>query len=43
MNFDFDINVVEVVICCLRVKVDDDFSPKLIHMLCGMGYVMEIR
>ena len=27
----------------LRAKVDDDFAPKLIHTLRGMGYVMEIR
>ena len=43
MNFDSDTNVVEVAIRRLRAKVDDDFSPKLIHTLRGMGYVMEIR
>ncbi|MEY4591239.1 MAG: hypothetical protein RIR18_134 [Pseudomonadota bacterium] len=43
MNFDSDTNVVEVAIRRLRAKVDDDFNPKLIHTLRGMGYVLEIR
>ena len=43
MNFDSDTNVVEVAIRRLRAKVDDDFTPKLIHTLRGMGYVLEIR
>ena len=43
MNFDSDTNVVEVASRRLRAKVDDDFTPRLIHTLRGMGYVMEIR
>jgi two-component system copper resistance phosphate regulon response regulator CusR len=43
MNFDSDTNVIEVAIRRLRAKVDDDFTPRLIHTLRGMGYVMEIR
>ena len=43
MNFDSDTNVVEVAIRRLRAKIDDDFTPRLIHTLRGMGYVMEIR
>ena len=43
MNFDSDTNVVEVAIRRLRAKIDDDFTPKLIHTVRGMGYVMEIR
>ena len=43
MNFDSDTNVVEVAIRRLRAKVDDDFVPKLIHTLRGMGYVLEVR
>lgn len=43
MNFDSDTNVIEVAVRRLRAKVDDDFAPKLIHTLRGMGYVMEIR
>ena len=43
MNFASDTNVVEVAIRRLRAKVDDEFAPRLIHTLRGMGYVMEIR
>ena len=43
MNFDSDTNVVEVAIRRLRAKVDDEFTPKLIHTLRGMGYVLEVR
>lgn len=41
MNFDSDTNVVEVAVRRLRAKVDDDFSPKLIRTVRGMGYVLE--
>jgi two-component system copper resistance phosphate regulon response regulator CusR len=43
MNFESDTNVVEVAIRRLRAKVDEPFSPRLIHTLRGMGYVMELR
>jgi two-component system copper resistance phosphate regulon response regulator CusR len=43
MNFDFDSNVVEVHVRRLRQKVDDDFEPKLIHTVRGVGYVLEDR
>jgi len=43
MNFDSDTNIIDVAIRRLRSKIDDDFSPKLIHTVRGMGYVMEIR
>jgi two-component system copper resistance phosphate regulon response regulator CusR len=42
MNFDSDTNVIEVAIRRLRAKVDDDFEPKLIHTVRGMGYVLEV-
>jgi two-component system copper resistance phosphate regulon response regulator CusR len=42
MNFDSDTNVIEVAVRRLRVKIDDDFEPKLIHTVRGMGYVLEI-
>ena len=42
MNFDSDTNVVDVAIRRLRVKVDDPFSPKLIHTVRGMGYTLEV-
>ncbi len=43
MNFDSDTNVIEVAVRRLRAKVDDDFEPKLIHTVRGMGYVLEVR
>lgn len=41
MNFDSDMNVVDVVIKCLCVKIDNVYEKKLIYMICGMGYVFE--
>ena len=43
MNFDSDTNVIEVAVRRLRAKVDDDFEPKLIRTVRGMGYVLETR
>ena len=43
MNFDSNTNVVEVAIKRLRAKVDSAFTPKLLHTIRGMGYVMEAR
>ncbi len=43
MNFDSNTNVVEVAIKRLRAKVDNAFTPKLLHTIRGMGYVMEAR
>jgi two-component system, OmpR family, copper resistance phosphate regulon response regulator CusR len=43
MNFDSNTNVVEVAIKRLRAKIDNAFSPKLLHTIRGMGYVMEAR
>jgi two-component system OmpR family response regulator len=40
-NFDPQTNVVEARICRLRDKIDRDFSPKLIHTLRGVGYVLK--
>lgn len=42
MNFDSDTNVIEVAVKRLRAKVDDNFEPKLIRTVRGMGYVLEI-
>ncbi len=42
MNFDSDTNVVEVAVRRLRAKIDDDFEPKLIRTVRGMGYVLEV-
>jgi two-component system OmpR family response regulator len=38
--FDPQTNVVDVLVCRLRNKVDRDFDPKLIHTLRGAGYVL---
>jgi len=41
MNFDSDTNVIDVAIRRLRAKIDDDFEPKLIHTVRGMGYTLD--
>ncbi|GAB1575788.1 heavy metal response regulator transcription factor [Bordetella petrii] len=43
MNFDSDINVVEVAVKRLRAKVDAPYARKLLHTVRGMGYVLEDR
>jgi len=43
MNFDSDTNVIEVAIRRLRLKIDDEYTNKLIHTVRGMGYVLEER
>ncbi len=43
MNFDPGTNVVEVAVRRLRFKIDDSFSPKLLHNVRGIGYVLEDR
>ncbi|MBK6631210.1 MAG: heavy metal response regulator transcription factor [Betaproteobacteria bacterium] len=42
MNFDSDTNVIEVAVRRLRAKIDDEFEPKLIRTVRGMGYVLDI-
>lgn len=41
INFDTGTNVVDVYVNYLRNKIDKGFSPKLIHTLVGMGYVLK--
>jgi two-component system copper resistance phosphate regulon response regulator CusR len=41
MNFDSDTNVIDVAIRRLRAKIDNDFEPKLIHTVRGMGYTLD--
>ncbi len=43
MNFDSDTNVIDVAIRRLRAKIDDDFEPKLIHTVRGMGYKLDLE
>jgi two-component system, OmpR family, response regulator len=40
-SFDPQTNVVDVVVCRLRHKIDRGFEPKLIHTLRGVGYVLK--
>ena len=40
-NFDTSSNIVDVHINHLRMKVDKDFHPKLIHTIKGVGYVIK--
>lgn len=41
ISFDTGTNVIDVYINFLRKKIDRDFSPKLIHTVIGMGYIMK--
>ena len=41
INFNMSTNVVDVYVNYLRNKIDKPFSPKLIHTVIGMGYVMK--
>lgn len=40
-SFDPQTNVVDVLVCRLRNKVDRDFDHKMIHTVRGMGYVLK--
>lgn len=40
LKFDSNTNVIDVYISYLRKKIDKDFSPKLLHTVVGMGYVL---
>ena len=42
-NFDYagGTNAVDVYIRYLRKKIDDDFEQKLIHTVCGSGYILK--
>lgn len=40
LNLDSSTNVIDVYISYLRKKIDKDFSPKLLHTIVGMGYVL---
>ncbi len=41
VNFDMGTNVIDVYVNYLRNKIDKNFSPKLIHTVVGMGYVLK--
>ena len=40
-SFDPQTNVVDVLVCRLRNKIDKNFSHKMIHTVRGMGYVLK--
>ena len=40
-HFDPQTNVVDVLVCRLRTKIDKDFSNKLIHTIRGVGYALK--
>lgn len=42
MDYDGGSNLVEVYVNYLRRKVDQDFEPKLIHTVRGVGYVLRV-
>jgi len=41
-SFDPQTNVVDVLVCRLRNKIDKDFEKKMIHTLRGVGYVLKL-
>ena len=41
-SFDPQTNVVDVLVCRLRAKVDRDHATKLIHTVRGAGYVLKV-
>ena len=41
-SFDPQTNVVDVLVCRLRTKVDRGFGSKLIHTIRGVGYVLRV-
>lgn len=43
-NYDFDpqTDVVDVLVCRLRSKVDREFEKKMIHTVRGVGYVLRV-
>jgi heavy metal response regulator len=40
-NFDPQTNVVDVLVCRLRAKLDRDFDKKMLHTIRGVGYVLK--
>ncbi|EDJ1003768.1 DNA-binding response regulator [Salmonella enterica] len=42
MNFDSDTNAIDVAVKRLRGKIDNDFEPKLIQTVRGVGYILEV-
>jgi two-component system copper resistance phosphate regulon response regulator CusR len=43
LSFDTGTNIVDVYVNYLRKKIDDGFTPKLIHTVRGVGYELRFR
>jgi two-component system OmpR family response regulator len=41
-DFDPQTNVVDVLVCRLRNKLDKDFDRKMINTIRGIGYVLKV-
>src|SRR5207249_837667 len=41
IDFDTQTNITDVYINFLRKKIDRNFSPKLLHTITGMGYMLK--
>jgi two-component system OmpR family response regulator len=41
-SFDPQTNVVDVLVCRLRNKVDKNFTAKMIYTIRGVGYVLKV-
>ncbi|HEV7232491.1 MAG TPA: response regulator transcription factor [Bacteroidia bacterium] len=41
ITFDSGTNIIDVYVSFLRNKIDKNYSPKLIHTLVGMGYIIK--
>ncbi|MFI5221848.1 MAG: response regulator [Bacteroidia bacterium] len=43
IHFDTGTNVIDVYVNFIRKKIDKEFSPKLIHTMVGMGYILKVE
>ncbi|MEI6507299.1 MAG: response regulator transcription factor [Bacteroidota bacterium] len=43
IHFDTGTNVIDVYVNFLRKKIDKEFTPKLIHTMVGMGYILKVE
>ena len=43
LNYDVDpqTNIVDVLICRLRKKIDEGFENKMVHTIRGIGYILK--
>jgi DNA-binding response OmpR family regulator len=43
IHFDTGTNVIDVYVNFLRKKIDKEYTPKLIHTMVGMGYILRVE